>query len=70
MKFKDLILTGGHAILAIIAKAPKRVQASIGFEPVLQALIMRALLPSKLWSKTFVSREILEEDDPSYGYYL
>ena len=58
---KDLILTGGQSILAIIAKAPKRVQASTGFEPVPQALIMRALLPSKLWSKTFVSREILED---------
>ena len=43
------------------AKATKRVQASTGFEPVPQALIMRALLPSKLRSKTFVSREILED---------
>ena len=33
---KDLILTGGQSILAIIAKAPKRVQASTGFEPVPQ----------------------------------
>ena len=33
---KDLILTGGQSILAIIAKAPKRVQAMTGFEPVPQ----------------------------------
>ena len=33
---KDLILTGGQSILAVIAKAPKRVQASTGFEPVPQ----------------------------------
>ena len=58
---KDLILAGWHAILAIIAKAPKRVQSSTGFEPVPQALIMWALLPSKLWSKTFVPKEILED---------
>ena len=50
-----------QSILAIIARVPKRVQASTGFEPVLQALIMRALLPIKLWSKTFVPREILED---------
>ena len=33
---KDLILTGGQSILVIIAKAPTRVQASTGFEPVPQ----------------------------------
>ena len=68
---KDLILAGGHAILAIIAEAPKRAQASTGFEPVPQALIMRALLPSKnIRVEGNLGGFLYLKGEPSYGYYF